>query len=125
MGWCAVAPRMEFRRFERSRVLAPVDDEPVWSIVCFFVSPSHRRKGVTRHLIRGATQLAQAYGASVVEAYPSDPAGTPMAPVFAFTGLASAFFDEGFEEVARRSPKRPILRLRFAADVPPAGGGRD
>lgn len=28
-GWCSVGPRSEFVRLERSRILAPVDDEPV------------------------------------------------------------------------------------------------
>jgi hypothetical protein len=33
-----------------------------------------------------------------------------MPPVFAYTGIASAFRAAGFEEVARRSATRPILR---------------
>ncbi|MEJ2053574.1 MAG: hypothetical protein P8X42_06605, partial [Calditrichaceae bacterium] len=36
-GWCSVAPRNEFSSLERSRVLKRVDDEPVWSLVCFFI----------------------------------------------------------------------------------------
>ena len=37
VGWCSVAPREEFPRLGRSRILKPVDDEPVWSVVCFFI----------------------------------------------------------------------------------------
>ena len=29
VGWCSVAPREEFPRLERSRILKPLDDEPV------------------------------------------------------------------------------------------------
>src|SRR5262245_35503872 len=36
-GWCAVAPRSEYSKLDRSRVTAAVDEQPVWSIVCFSV----------------------------------------------------------------------------------------
>ena len=47
IGWCALAPRTELRRLERSRILAPVDDQPVWSIVCFFVAKEYRQTRVS------------------------------------------------------------------------------
>lgn len=109
-GWCAVSPREEYVRMERSRVLAPVDDRAVWSIVCFFVSRPHRGRGLTRRLIEGAVELAASNGASVVEGYPVEPPKGRTAPVFVFTGLASAYRAAGFEEVERRSPTRPIMR---------------
>ena len=34
IGWCAIAPRQVYITLERSRVLKPVDDQPVWSISC-------------------------------------------------------------------------------------------
>ncbi len=37
IGWVAVAPREVYRRLETSRILKPVDDQPVWSVSCFFV----------------------------------------------------------------------------------------
>jgi GNAT superfamily N-acetyltransferase len=110
IGWCALGPRSEFLRFERSRILGPVDDRPVWSIVCFFVAPRHRARGVTRQLLSAAVELAAAHGATVVEGYPVQPQGASIPPVFAFTGLASVFADAGFREVARRSATRPIMR---------------
>ncbi|MFQ5676789.1 MAG: hypothetical protein ACE5G1_12905 [bacterium] len=33
VGWCSVAPREEFAALARSRILKPVDEQPVWSIV--------------------------------------------------------------------------------------------
>src|SRR6185295_20292373 len=46
VGWCAVAPRSKYVRLENSRVLAPVDDAPVWSVVCFFVTRPWRGRGL-------------------------------------------------------------------------------
>ncbi|WP_347352652.1 GNAT family N-acetyltransferase [Intrasporangium sp.] len=46
-GWCSIGPRAEITRLVRSRLIRPVDDLPVWSIVCVVVRPGHRRQGVT------------------------------------------------------------------------------
>lgn len=110
VGWISVAPRAEFPRMAGSRILAPVDDVPVWSITCFFIRASARRKGFSRQLIDAACDFAQQHGAGVVEAYPVDPGSEPYASGFAWTGIASAFSAAGFREVARRSEKRPIMR---------------
>jgi GNAT superfamily N-acetyltransferase len=112
VGWCAIEPRSEYRRLATSRVLAPVDEVPVWSIVCFFVARAHRGRGLTRRLIEAAVAHARRRGARVVEAYPVEPRKSPMPAVFAWTGLASAFRKTRFTEVARRSPTRPIMRRR-------------
>jgi GNAT superfamily N-acetyltransferase len=113
VGWCAIGPRSEYRRLATSRVLAPVDEVPVWSIVCFFVARAHRGRGLTRRLIEAALTHARRRGARVVEAYPVEPRESPMPAVFAWTGLASAFRKRRFAEVARRSPTRPIMRRRL------------
>jgi GNAT superfamily N-acetyltransferase len=113
-GWCSVAPRPEYARLERSRILKPVDDRPVWSIVCFFISPRHRRGGVGSALLRAAADFAAAHGAELVEGYPVEPRKGRMPDAFAFTGLASMFLAAGFIEVERRSPTRPIMRKELA-----------
>ena len=111
VGWVSLGPRERFPRLARSRVLAPVDDRPVWSIVCFFMRRDHRRHGLLPTLIDGAVDYAAARGAAAVEAYPIDPAaGRRTADAFAYTGFASAFLTAGFVEVLRRSPTRPIMR---------------
>jgi GNAT superfamily N-acetyltransferase len=110
VGWCCVEPREAFGLLARSRVLKPVDDRPVWSIVCLFVDRAARGRGVSVALIEGAVEHARKRGATIVEAYPVDPKKAPMPPVFAWPGLASAYRKAGFVEVARRSPTRPILR---------------
>jgi len=110
VGWCAVAPRAALPRLATSRVLAPVDERPVWSAPCFFVARTARGRGVTVALLRAAAAYAKQHGADTLEGYPVDPAGARTAPTFAWWGLASAFAQAGFREVARRSPTRPIMR---------------
>jgi GNAT superfamily N-acetyltransferase len=110
VGWCALAPRERYPVLERSRILKRVDEVPVWSVVCFFVSRAFRGKGITTILLRAAIDYARLRGASVVEGYPVEPKAPRMPAVFAWTGLASAFRHAGFVEVRRRSETRPIMR---------------
>ena len=116
VGWVSVAPRDEFGRVERSRVTKPVDDEPAWSIVCFYVKPGSRGGGLTRALLEAAVEYATDNGAQLIEAYPYDTEEQRRGGTELYYGVASTFRDAGFEEVERRSPRRPIMRLR------PSGG---
>ena len=111
VGWCSVAPREDFSALERSRILWRVDEEPVWSVVCFFVSKPYRRKGVTHRLLTAAIEHAREHGAKIVEGDPVEPKAGSAPDVFVFTGLASTFLKAGFVEVARRSETRPIMRF--------------
>jgi GNAT superfamily N-acetyltransferase len=113
VGWVAVEPRSRYPRMERSRVLARVDRIDVWAVGCLFVAREHRRTGVSVALLEAATAHAAGRGAVVLEGYPVDPAGTTAPPAFVWTGTASAFRAAGFEEVARRSAARPVMRRRL------------
>ncbi len=110
VGWCAIAPREEYPVLERSRILKRVDDEPVWSVTCFFVAKPFRRRGLTPLLLEVAVDFAAERGARIVEGYPVEPKKADMPAAFAYTGLASTFRRAGFVEVARRSESRPIMR---------------
>lgn len=110
VGWCSVAPREEFPVLDRSRTLKRIDEEPVWSIVCFFISRPYRRQGMTAALIDAAVQYARANGATVVEAYPLLPENSADPRYQLYTGVASTFARLGFREAARRSRIRPIMR---------------
>lgn len=110
VGWCSMAPRPSYPALDRSVNLKKVDDQPVWSIVCFYIHRRYRRHGLTLALIQAAITFARQQGAHILEAYPIDPGQGRVSSNSAFTGLASAFIQCGFEEVARRSPTRPILR---------------
>ena len=110
VGWAAVGPRAGYRRLERSRVLKPVDGEPVWSAPCFFVAKDARGKGATTALLNAAAAHARKKGAKVLEGYPVDTRGKKIPDAFVWWGLEPAFRKAGFREVARRSKVRPIMR---------------
>jgi len=122
VGWCAVAPRSELKRLSTSRVLAPVDEKPVWSAPCFFVTKEARGRGLTVALLRGAARYAAARGAGVLEGYPLDPGDKRTPGAFAWWGLASAVANAGFREVERRSPTRPIVRRNLRPARKPRRG---
>ena len=121
VAWCSVAPRETFTSLARSRVLKPVDDKPVWSVVCFFVAKEHRRKGLTVQMLRAAAEYARRRGADTIEGYPVDPRKPNAPDVFVFTGLAPGFRKAGFSEVARRSETRPIMRRELGESNGGAG----
>ncbi len=109
VGWCSVAPRERFASLERSRTLKRLDDQPVWSIVCFFVAKSYRRQGVTEALVRAAIDFVAQQGGCIVEAYPSpDREGVP--PVSSYMGFVSTFAKVGFVACAQPSTGKVIMR---------------
>jgi len=111
VGWCAAAPREAYSTLERSRILARLDDQPVWSVPCFFIARPFRRMGLTAQLLVAAVEFARKNGARSVEGYPVEPKQGAMPDVFAYTGLVGAFKRAGFVEAGRRSPTRPIMRF--------------
>jgi len=111
VAWCSLGPREQFSGLARSRILKPVDDRPVWSIVCLFIAKAYRHQGVSVGLLGAATDYAKACGAGIVEGYPVEPKKDSMPAVFASTGIAAAFRQAGFVEVLRRSETRPIMRF--------------
>jgi GNAT superfamily N-acetyltransferase len=110
VGWCAVAPRSDYPVLAHSRVLAPFDAQPVWSVTCFYVARGWRRSGLTAKLLEAAVKYATKRGAKIVEGYPQDSRAVDFPAAFAWTGFASAFRKAGFAEVARRSATRSIVR---------------
>jgi GNAT superfamily N-acetyltransferase len=114
VGWCSVAPREEFPRLERSRLLKPVDDQRVWSVVCFFVAKEYRRRGVAKRLLKAAVEYVRGHGGSILEGYAVEPKEGKMPDLFAYHGPASLYKDVGFKEVTRRSEIRPIMRFLIA-----------
>ena len=73
VGWCNSAPR---------KLLHALDDEPtpnaelVGAIVCFLVEPSHRGRGVARHLLEAACEGLRRQGLRIAEANPRTEATT-------------------------------------------------
>jgi len=112
VGWCSVAPREDYPSLNRSPIYRRIDEQQVWSIVCFFIRKEFRGQGYLVELIRSAVNYARRNGAKFVEAYPKDSA-EHQHPVNVYMGITSVFLKEGFVEVARRSPKSPILRYQI------------
>ena len=109
VSWISIAPREQFPALERSQTLKRIDNKPVWSIVCFFIDKSFRKKGITRLLIKNALDYAKENGANIVEGYPVEPI-KKMPDASVYTGTKSTFIKEGFVEVTRRPNKRTIMR---------------
>jgi GNAT superfamily N-acetyltransferase len=112
VGWVAVGPREDYAKLQRSPVMKPVDDKPVWSIVCFVVPSEYRRRGVAHALLRGAIDYARKRGVPLIEAYPVDKRGKLGDDTLWF-GTKSMYDHAGFKEVARRKPARPIVRRKL------------
>lgn len=113
IGWCSVAPRENFVVLENSRVLKRMDDQPVWSVVCFFIGKDYRRKGLSQPFLEFTIYYCKKQGAKIIEAYPLDVESKNYPAAFSFTGFQSVFERAGFKEVLRRSPTRPVMRYYF------------
>ncbi len=106
IGWVSLGPRDDFDRLQHSKVLGPIDDRPVWSIVCFVVARAARGQGVARLLLDAAITYAAEHGATLLEAYPVDTTGGRVPAAHAFKGTVSMFSGAGFEVVERRQANR-------------------
>jgi GNAT superfamily N-acetyltransferase len=93
--------------------MKPVDERPVWSVICFVVPSEYRGKGVARALLKGAVAFAKKQGATLIEAYPVDKPARSNDD-FMWFGAKSVYDKAGFKEVARRKPHRPIVRVKLA-----------
>ena len=116
VGWVSLGPRTSYERLTYSRVLAPVDDATVWSIVCFVVARRQRGRGIARQLLAAAIEYARSHGATTLEAYPTDTSGGRIPSANVYQGTLSMFEHAGFEVVTMRkgnpnSRPRPIVRL--------------
>jgi ribosomal protein S18 acetylase RimI-like enzyme len=122
VGWVSIGPRTDYERIVRSRVIPTIDDRPVWSIVCFAVSPTARGRGVARALLEGAIAYAGERGAVALEAYPVRVGdGEAIHPESAFSGTLPMFERAGFRVVADRasdpssSRQRVVVRRELSA----------
>jgi len=115
VAWCSFGPRESYPGLTDTEALAIVDDLPVWSVSCFFVSPSARRQGITSVLLRAVAAECSRLGARMLEGYPLDPPQDRVPVAAGWTGMLGAFHEAGFVEVERRAPARPIMRLALTS----------
>ncbi len=111
VGWVSLGPREDYAKLKRSPVMKAVDDQSVWSVICFVVPAQYRGEGVARELLSGAISYARKRGVTLLEAYPVDKR-EPSRDDSMWFGAKSMYDAAGFEEVARRKPHRPIVRIR-------------
>jgi GNAT superfamily N-acetyltransferase len=112
-GWVSVDARERFTMLQYSRMYVPVDDTPVWTIVCFVVGRRFRRQGLMAGLLDAAVAYARENRARAVEAYPVDP-GAELKGYAGFQGVRSVFDRCGFREIARLKNGRPVMRKELA-----------
>jgi len=111
IAWCAFAPREDFLKLEKSRVHKRIDDQPVWSIPCFFIDKNFRRHGVSVELLKGVINYARKEGIKIIEAYPTTPTQEKLPDSFAWIGLYKSFERAGFTIVDQTSKNRPMVRF--------------
>ena len=105
-GWCSVAPKSTHRALVNSKTIPHVDDDGVWSIVCFVVRPGFRRRGLMHHLLDGAVAHAQSKGAPAVEGYPVETAGSRVDQMSGYVGTVELFEAHGFTRVTQTKGNR-------------------
>jgi GNAT superfamily N-acetyltransferase len=116
VGWISLGPREDYPKLARSRIMKPVDDAEVWSVVCTYVAKAHRGRGLQHRLLAAALDYARANGVRILEAYPVDKPERSHDD-FMFFGSRSLYERAGFREVVRRSPTRVVMRRRLRPRV--------
>ncbi len=112
VGWCSISPREEFHRLEKSITLRRIDNQPVWSVVCFFVAKPFRQGGISTKLLEAAVKYAGKQGAKIIEGYPYR-SSEKQQDTTVYTGLASMFLKVGFTDCGSTSKTRTIMRYKF------------
>jgi GNAT superfamily N-acetyltransferase len=116
-GWTRVGPRSTLPGVAGNKALARVltsDDTGVWWVACFAVDARFRGSGIGSALLHGAVEFARRHGATAVEGHPVDAAAlkaTRVAGSSLYTGTKAMFAAEGFTEIGRTFPTRPVMRL--------------
>ena len=117
-GWCAVEPRMAYRRLLKMRVpWADRDedraDDRIWAVTCFVTRTGFRRSGVSRALAAAAADFARERGAAAIEAY-SMIVGSGQEVTWGelYVGKRSIFAEAGYREVSRTT-RRAVMRIDF------------
>ena len=114
-GWCCFGPRADFPRLETVKAYRRDDTVGVWCVCCFYIPRARRGQGLSRGLLAAALGAMRRRRVKLVEAYPvtASKDGKKLAAAFAWTGPPKIFEEQGFVEVQRLAPTRPLVRLRL------------
>ncbi|RFB81547.1 GNAT family N-acetyltransferase [Methylovirgula sp. 4M-Z18] len=116
VAWVSVGPRRHAARFHTAKNSALDDDVDagrIFAITCFYVRSGYRKRGLTTLMARAAIAFAKQCGAKAVDVCAIE-ADRPLIWGDGFVGIASVFRKLGFAEIARRAPRRPLMRLDLA-----------
>jgi GNAT superfamily N-acetyltransferase len=109
VGWLCFGPPADFPRIETVKALQHERDPATWVIVCFYLHPAWRRKGLGTRMLEAARDHAFGHGATIVEGYPVNVGtGAKMADAFAWTGVPPMFEQAGFTRLERAGETRGI-----------------
>lgn len=108
VAWCSISPRATHRALSGDEY-AGVDEDEIWSLVCFFVPRAMRGQGVMTQLLDAAVKTARKHGAKIVEAYPVD----PESPSYRFMGFVKNFKKAGFKETGMAGTRRHVMHLKL------------
>ena len=121
VGWVSFDRRDQYARLGSSRLLRPIDDQPVWSVVCFVVAAAARRTGVAHALLDETIRYARNHGVRLLESYPVDvTTERKRSAADLWRGTVPMFERAGFQTVEVRrqhdnAPPRPIMRRTIRA----------
>jgi GNAT superfamily N-acetyltransferase len=105
-GWCSVAPKSTHRALVNSRTIPHVEDDGIWSVVCFVVRPGFRRRGLMHRLLDGAIAHARAMGAPALEGYPVDTDDGRVDQNSGYVGTVKLFEAHGFRRLSPTTGRR-------------------
>lgn len=115
VGWIALGPRRQYERIQLGKTTRPLaeDGEDVvrstHAVTCFYTRNGYRKSGLMAMLLEAGTAHARGSGALFLDACPIE-SDKPLQWGEGFVGIADVFRRAGFEEIARRSPRRPLMR---------------
>ena len=105
VGWCSIAPRDSYAAVLASRVIPRLPGAGVWSVVCFFLAPQARRRGLLPLLLEAACAHAAQSGACIAEAYP-----WPGGASYRYMGTRDLYLAAGFHDMPVPDGCRPVMR---------------
>jgi hypothetical protein len=106
VGWCSIAPRATYAGLERYRALPRLDQESVWSVVCFFVDRGARRQQLSLGLLKGSRAvrpIARRQDHRRVS-------GRTRPGLYTYLGSPSTFRRAGFRDVTPKGHTRQVMR---------------
>jgi GNAT superfamily N-acetyltransferase len=115
VGWLKLAPAVAVQKIYEQRLYKGLpcfsgDRRGVYTIACVQVREDQRRRGIARALMQRAVEVASAWGARSIEAFPRR--DEDMSDASLMMGPLSVFEELGFELVRDFSPY-PVLRKKI------------